>query len=293
MHTAPILSSSARIAHLSDLHVTAEPTGLARSVLELSTRFVSAGRSLDSKDRSRKVRSALAAARDAGAGHFVISGDLTEVGTPEEFETLAEVLLDTNIDPALVTLVPGNHDAYTRADAWSQALAGPLAPFRLSSAHTPGAVVDREHAVFLPVDVACHQHFTRAAGELSADDAHALEMRVAALAGRGRPVVIVLHHSPLPHWPRAWQWLHGLRGGRRLLDLLKRYPDVHVLHGHLHYEVELAFGDRGAHIFGAPAVIDDAHDAPRVRLYDVSEATLSSAAACPPRAPASRRAAAA
>ena len=205
------------------------------------------------------------------------------MGTREQFETLAEVLYDAGLEPDAVTLLPGNHDAYTHPDAWRRALDGPLAAFRRSAARPADeetcAVVEGKDAVLLPLDVACHQHFTRAAGELSSAAADALERRVLGLAGRGRPVVIVLHHSPLPHTPRAWQWLHGLRGGARILDLLARFPDVHVLHGHLHYEVELAHGSGAPRIFGAAAVVDDAAGEPRVRLYDASGGALQSARA--------------
>jgi 3',5'-cyclic AMP phosphodiesterase CpdA len=255
-------------------------------VLDLGIRFASFGRALDPKPRIRKLVAALRAACASGAGHLVISGDLTELGAREQFETLAEVIEGERINPELVTLVPGNHDAYTRPDAWAQALDGPLAAFRRSSAgpaSQESVVVETASAFLLPLDVACHQHFTRAAGELSPDAAHSLERRVSDLSGRGRPVVIVLHHSPLPHTPWAWQWLHGLRGNARLQSLLARHPDVHVLHGHLHHEVELAYRTGGARIFGAPAVVDDDADAPRVRVYEIEGSSLSSVPTRPKR----------
>lgn len=274
MQTAPSLSKNARIAHLSDVHMLAARPGPAESVLDWSTRIVSFGRALDPQPRIRKLQAGLAAARASGADHLVISGDLTELGTPAQFEAFAEVLLDAGVDPDRLTLVPGNHDAYTRADAWSRALDGPLSPFRRGAAHADGGIVERDHAIYLPLDVACHQHFTRASGELSASDADALERRVFAVAGCGLPIVVVVHHSPLAHSTRAWQWLHGLRGHARLLDLLSRVPELHVLHGHLHYEVELPFGLGLPRILGAPAVVDDKQGSPRIRLYDVEGASL-------------------
>jgi Icc protein len=276
VRNAPILPSHALIAHLSDLHMLEGRPAQTRSVLELSMRFAAFGQALSPKARVARLAAALRAAQDAGAVHLVVTGDLTELGTTAQFEALAEVLSDARIDPDRVTLVPGNHDAYTRADAWQRALEGPLFRFRRSSACGEGSIVERARAFFLPVDVACHQHFTRAAGELTPRAADALEARVADLSGRGRPVVIVLHHSPIAHRPRAWQWLHGLRGGERILDLLARFPDVHVLHGHLHHEVELSLDARRPRIFGAPAVVDDPERAPRVRLYESAGSCLRS-----------------
>ena len=277
MHSAPRPHSPpslAPIAHLSDLHILGAGAAQARSVLELGMRFASFGRALDPKQRIDKLVAGLGAARDAGAVHLVISGDLTEMGMPDQFETLARTLEEARIDPDRVTLVPGNHDSYTRADAWSRALDGPLARFRRAAARDDGKVVERARAFLLPLDVACHQHFTRAAGELTTRAADALEWRVRDQSGRGKPLVIVVHHSPLPHNPRAWHWLHGLRGGERILDLMVRYPDVHVLHGHLHHEVDASVDARRPRIFGAPAVVDDPRRAARVRLYDVAGSFL-------------------
>lgn len=274
MQHAPSLSSLAPIAHLSDLHLLGRRPAQARSVVELGMRFAGSGRALDPKQRIDKLVAGLGAARDGGAGHLVITGDLTDMGTPEQFEALAETLSDARIDPDRVTLVPGNHDTYTSADGWSRALEGPLARFRRASACADGSVVERARSFLLPIDVACHQHVTRAAGHLSTSAADALEHRVRDLTGRGRPIVIVLHHSPIAHTPRAWDWVHGLRGAARIVDLLKRYPDVHVLHGHLHHETELSLDARRPRIFGAPAVVDDPRGAPRVRLYDVAGSSL-------------------
>lgn len=262
------------IAHLSDLHILGERPAQARSVLELGMRFASFGRALDPKVRVEKLIAGLGAARDAGAVHLVISGDVTELGTREQFEKFAEVLHEARIDPDRVTIVPGNHDAYTHGDAWRCALEGPLARFRRASACHDGSVIDRARVFLLPLDVACHQHVTRAAGELTSRAADALEWRVRDLTGRGRPIVIVVHHSPIAHTPRAWDWLHGLRGGERLVDLVQRYPDVHVLHGHLHHGVDLSLDTRRPRIFGAPALVEDRRGAPRVRLYDVAGSSL-------------------
>jgi len=237
-------------------------------------RFASFGRALDPEARIERLIAGLGAARDAGAVHLVISGDVTELGTPEQFETFAEVLHDARIDPDRVTIVPGNHDAYTHGDAWKNALVGPLAKFRRASACHEGSVVERARAFILPLDVACHQHVTRAAGELTPSAADALEGRVRDLSGRGRPIVIVVHHSPIAHVPRAWDWFHGLRGGARIVDLVQRYPDVHVLHGHLHHDVNLSLDHRAPRIFGAPALVEDKPAAPRVRLYEVAGSSL-------------------
>src|SRR5450432_2080609 len=105
--------SITRIAHISDVHLLAEP---AQKRHDLRVRFLSFGRVLDAAARIRKLKTALCKALRSGADHVLVSGDLTESGTPEQFETLASVLDELRIDPERLTLVPGNHDAYTSHD---------------------------------------------------------------------------------------------------------------------------------------------------------------------------------
>jgi len=265
-----------RIAHLSDVHMLPTRPGWARAYHDLSVRFLSLGRPVDEHDRVRKLRRGLAAAQRSGADHFVISGDLTEVGRTAEFETFAEVLHESQIDPDRVTLVPGNHDAYAAPDGWKQALAGPLAAFRRGAAEQPGKVVEARGVTFLPVDVACHQAITRSAGELTSEVAEALEGRMADPALAHQPMVLVQHHPPFAHASRAYQWIDGLRGWSRLMDLITRFSDVHVLHGHLHHVVDRIIGLGRSRIFGAPATVDDRTEIARVRIYDVRGGILES-----------------
>jgi len=61
------------------------------------------------------------------------------------------------------------------------------------------------------------------------------------------------------------------------MSLVERFPAVHVLHGHLHHVVSRVVGLGRERIFGAPAIVDDADDLPRVRLYDLRDGVLESA----------------
>jgi Icc protein len=270
----PTTTRIRRIAHLSDAHVLELRPAGGRSRYELGVRFVSLGRPLDASVRKRKLASAFATARRSGADHYVVSGDLTETGTKEQFEEFAEVLSATRIEPSAITLVPGNHDAYTAEDGWARALAGPLAPYAATSAVRPGHVVDRGDVCFLPIDVACHQPVTRSAGALPQASAEALRHRLTDPWIAKKAVVIVQHHPPYRRFG-AWQWVDGLRGWATLMNLLERFTHVQLLHGHLHRAVNQVVHFGRDRIFGAPAVVDDEH-APRVRMYEVRDGALAS-----------------
>lgn len=275
-----------RIAHLSDVHILDAQARRSGARYRLMTKFVGMGRSVDPRARAKKLSRALAAAKASGAEHFVISGDLTEIGDQTEFEHFAELLYEAKIAPEHLTLVPGNHDAYT-ANGWKRALEGPLAPYAKSSASAhqgeTGKVVDRGNVVLLPIDSSCFQTMARAGGEFTREAARMVERRVWDPAFEGKAIVLVMHHSPFVHHKTPlMQWIDGLRGCTHVMDLLARHPRLQILHGHLHRVVDRIVGKvarsaerTGAHqskarVFGAPAVCDDRDDGrPRVRLYHV------------------------
>lgn len=293
-----------RIAHLSDVHILDTRAGRAgrQARYRFATRLVSLGRSVDPHQRTRRLARALEAAKANGADHIVISGDLTEVGEQAEYEQFAEVLHDARLPEDSVTLVPGNHDAYTSADGWAKAMRGPLARFAAASAALAGKIVDRGAVAFLPIDTTQYQSIAWSGGVFSKDSAAAIDRRLRDPAFRDKALVLVLHHPPF-HPVRAMKWIDGLRGGANVLDLLGRHPRLQLLHGHLHRifnhmvstsnAVGVALGqvvlrprtesaDAPTRVFGAPATCDgpenDAKDGgsapPRIRLYDLEDRSL-------------------
>ncbi len=259
-----------RIAHFSDVHMlSARPTRRdARHALRL--RFLSAGRALDPASRVLRLKQALNLCANHRADHIVISGDLTEYGSPEEYDTFAEVLHDSGIPAHHITLVPGNHDVYHSPDAWKQAIYGPLQAFRETSANEPGKIVDLGTACIFPVDVTRHQHISRASGILLPQVADALETRLMDRAIQKRAAILVQHHQPFAHRFLPWQWIDGLTGWARLLHLLHRFQNASVLHGHMHQIVNRMIGITRTRIFGATATVEDPLNASRVRFYRVA-----------------------
>jgi Icc protein len=267
-----------RVAHLSDVHVLERRQGGGSPVGDgytLRTRLVSYARSFAPEARVEKLRRSLAAARESGASHVVISGDLTEIGNDAQFDVFAQALHDSKITPSSVTLVPGNHDAYTSETSWARAMSGPLAAFAESSAGKAGKVVDRGDVVFLPIDASCFQSITRAGGEITRATSDAIEARLVDPALERKTVVLVLHHPPFAPRGRVSGWVDGLRGSTRLLEIVQRHANVQVLHGHLHKAVDCFAG--GCRIFGAPAVVDDRESA-RVRVYELKSGVFEAAA---------------
>jgi 3',5'-cyclic-AMP phosphodiesterase len=289
------LRTMRRIAHLSDLHILDPRPSADRGRYRVATRIVGLGRAVSPSSRTEKLARALSYAKERHADHFVISGDLTEVGTISEFEEVARVIHEAKICPDDVTLVPGNHDAYTASDGWRRAIEGPLAAFARASASRTRAgakVVDRGPVAFLPIDSTRFQSIAWSGGIFTKAHAEAIERRAADPAFRDKALAIVLHHPPF--YPRgiasALAWFDGLRGCAEVLELLRRHPRLQLLHGHLHRMVDLIVAGssvvrasgRGhpTRVFGAPATCSPAPAGrPPVRLYDLDPGSGALAAA--------------
>lgn len=250
-----------RIAHITDLHLVEHDYDRRSAGDRRRLQYLNTGRDIDPARRRSKAVAALRLA--ARADHAVITGDLTEDGTPAQFEAVAEVLSEAGLDPERVTLVPGNHDVYAAADAFRQALLGPLR--RYAAASMPGAAVDLGAALLLPICTAVAQNYLRSAGVLSRPDSE----RIGALARRKRTLIIAQHHPPLGHKNPIRNWIDGLRNVATSAALLMMHAHLHVLHGHLHAQEsrQLAEG-RPAQVHCAGAVLQSAA---HVRFYDVDQ----------------------
>lgn len=270
------MTHATRIAHLSDVHMLDARSSGARPGYSMGHRFLSFGRPLDAVGRRRKLAHALSAARRVGASHLVVSGDLTEIGAPGEFETLAEGLHESGFAPERITLVPGNHDLYTAPDAWQKALEGPLAAFRETSAQEPGRIVECGAVRIMPLDVARHQPVTRSAGWIEDCALDIVERRAADPGLADQPLLVVQHHPPFLRKTQALHWLDGLVGAARFMGILEAFRHLFVLHGHLHSAVSRVLSCGVARVLGATAVVDD-REGPRVRLYDVRGGVLEAA----------------
>lgn len=227
-------------------------------------------RSVDPEDRRRRLLAALAEAHAARPDHIVITGDLTEDGTPAQFEALAEIFHEAGLDPSRTTLTAGNHDAYSGVRAFDDALAGPLAAFAETSA--PGTVVDLGPVTVLPVCTRIEQPFIRAAGLVGDGARERLERTLRDPAIACRPSVVAIHHPLVQRTVPAFHWFDGLIDAEQTTALLRRHRRVTVLHGHFHREMDLPIGDEvRVRSRGAKAVVDDGRT---VRVYDVSADAL-------------------
>jgi len=171
---------------------------------------------------------------------LVISGDLTDFGTAQEYEHLRELLQPLTVP---FYLMPGNHDdrnelrrAFPDHDYLGQngfvQYRRQLGPLRLLALDTsePGR---SEGAL-------CEARLTWLAKELEA-------------AGN-EPVVIAMHHPPFRTLIGHMDEIGLMQGSAELEELLRRHPNVErVICGHLHRAIDVRFGGTVASTCPGPA----------------------------------------
>jgi 3',5'-cyclic-AMP phosphodiesterase len=258
------------LAHLSDLHLLEREHLSRRGLARQRLAFLSAGAPLDAEWRIRRSVFALQHALRCGADHIVVTGDLTEDGEPAQFEVLAEVLCRSGVDPANVTLVPGNHDAYCRRDAFAQALEGPLRAYRATS--LPGSCTLLPAAAIAPISTVVEgQWFTRACGQIRRDDVLAVRRLASRPDLRERAIVVAQHHPPSHRALLPFEWIDGVHNAGAMRDLVLERTRVHVLHGHANRELTRRFCGRAhGQVFSAASLRDEGG----VRLYRAEAGVL-------------------
>ena len=103
-----------RIAHLSDVHVWKRTFHPARLLGKRAVGMASLLLGRAKRFRLERLSHLVEKVESLQPDHVLITGDLTTTALPEEFERAAEALEPLLRDPLRATLVPGNHDRYTR-----------------------------------------------------------------------------------------------------------------------------------------------------------------------------------
>lgn len=207
------------LAQLSDMHVVCEPSadGGPTGGVESLAVAVAAIRQMSTPPSA-----------------VLLTGDLTDHGTVEEYELLRSVLAPLSMP---VVAIPGNHDVPERL--WK--VLGPPegaaeVAGRVHSVHELGGV----RVVGLD---SCRPD--RTDGELTDDDAAWLDR---VLAQSTMPTAVLVHHPPFRTgiW---WMDAIGLTGAGRLEEVVRSHPHVgRVLSGHVHRLISTQWGPTGVYV---------------------------------------------
>ena len=239
------------LAHLSDIHLSPLPLVKRRELMsKRMLGFVNWHRGRKFVHRREVLDLITKDLIEQNPDHIDVTGDLVNLGLPEEFVRAAEWLNHLG-PPARVTAIPGNHDAYVRLHP--EAGTRHWQPFM--EANDEGAALFATPATLFPFvrrfgDVAIVATSSAiptmpfiAAGKIGSLQRELLARALDALGREGLFRVVLIHHPPLRH-QAGWQ--RGLRDAGEFTSVLKQHGAELVLHGHMHaqtvHELETATG---------------------------------------------------
>ena len=190
--------------------------------------------------------------------HVVVTGDLANIGLPQEHIN-ALAWLKTLGPPERVTVIPGNHDIYSRIGRdpgtrrWAPYMVSDRkgADFVRHSGEFPFVRVLGQVAL-VGVNSAVPTPPLMAWGRIGREQLAALAEILEALARANLMRVVLVHHPPLPGQAGR---VRGLQDASALEAALARHGAELVIHGHNHINM-LAWGTGPSGqfpIIGAPS----------------------------------------
>jgi 3',5'-cyclic AMP phosphodiesterase CpdA len=178
----------------------------------------------------------------------LVTGDLTHIGLPEEFQQARAWLRELG-DPGQVALVPGNHDACVAAP-WRETFAlwrdymasdedpgAPVGSAAGNPAYAPDSPINfptlrvRGGLAFIGLSTACPTPPLMATGTLGQEQLNRLPALLQSTAAAGLFRVVYLHHCPVPG---VEKWRKRLTDAPEVCALLAEHGAELVLHGHGH-----------------------------------------------------------
>ncbi|MDE2181162.1 MAG: metallophosphoesterase, partial [candidate division NC10 bacterium] len=251
-----------KVAHLSDLHLTSLVGVKIRDLLNKRALGYLSWRLRRRREHAPEILGALLHdLRGLALDHIVITGDLTHIGLPGEFQQVRQ-WLEMLSPPTDVTVVPGNHDAYVRT-AWQDTFAL-WAPYMASDPElqteeqqTPGrsffpSIRVRGHTVLIGATSTRSSAPFFATGSLGAAQMDRLGDILDLTRRQGLFRILLIHHPPTA---AMVGWRKRLTDGATLRALLARHGVEMILHGHTHRSSVVYLPDVGGTIpiMGVPS----------------------------------------
>ncbi|WP_437942247.1 metallophosphoesterase family protein [Sorangium sp. So ce341] len=258
-----------RIAHLSDLHLLSlEGAVPFRLLNKRLTGYINLRFRRRAIHKPHAVHAAAKEIRRLGIDHVVITGDVSNLALEREFVLVRSFLQrELGLPPERVSIVPGNHDAYTKGAHRSQRFSQYFAPYLRSDLPLDDAAKRDDGAAggdgggsafpfvhlrgpvaFIGLSTAWPRPPLVASGRLGPVQLRALE-RVLSHPEVRRRTPIVLQHHPF-HNPasRAKTLLEGLGDAAAEGRLLRHVSRGLLLHGHLHRRIHRKLHTERGHI---------------------------------------------
>ncbi|TYC55841.1 metallophosphoesterase [Rhodobacterales bacterium] len=174
--------------------------------------------------------------------HIAVTGDLVNIALPIEIAG-ARTWLEEVGTPDLVSVVPGNHDAYVPGairkarQAWWPYMRGDGSPEVPADGKYPEAnfpyIRRRDDIALIGVTTGRASAPWFATGRVGSKQSRRLRTILEDLGREGLFRVVMLHHPPFKH---ATRWHKRLSDASRVRAVVKRAGAELILHGHTHID---------------------------------------------------------
>ncbi len=229
---------SLRFLHTSDIHLLdLRGVGPWRYLNKRFTGRVNLALRRGKSHDGRLFDTMLEMAPQLGVERLVVTGDLTNLSLESEFELVQRTL---RAAPVPVTVIPGNHDAYTRGSVRKARFESFLGEFMDGERHAdaPYPFVQRFDGVALVgVSTAIASLPLYAVGRVGTDQLARLATILEQTAAEGRARVVLIHHPVVDGVSAA---RHDLLDRSAFADVIARYGAELILHGHEHRRIDTA-----------------------------------------------------
>lgn len=266
-----------RLAHISDPHIPPGARPRRRELLSKRVIGWAHWRRRRSRIHRREVLDIITDdLAHAQVDHIAVTGDLTIVSSRAEWEACRQWLATLGA-PGDVSLVPGNHDAYTRravpatARAWKDYMSDDEALEDYTSAEFP-YLRRRGPMALIGCSSAVATAPFLATGRLGHRQIARIEALLGGLAESGLFRVVLIHHPPLrgpgDRYRRLTDW-------RNFAAALARTGAELVLHGHEHVaQIRALEGPAGpVPVIGVPSASALAYRGRPAAQYNIYELT--------------------
>lgn len=224
-----------RFVHCSDIHLLGlTGTGPARFFNKRLTGGVNLLLHRGRKHNQGLFDSIVQQAREYRAERLVVTGDLTNLALESEFDLVRRKLGDAGLP---VTVVPGNHDAYTKGSARSRRFEQYMADFMVGERRGDDyPFIQRYDGVAL---VGCSTAVPslplHAVGRVGDAQLARLGAMLDDLAREGLARVVLIHHPVMPGVAKP---RHDLLDRAAFAATIAAHGAELILHGHEHRRID-------------------------------------------------------
>lgn len=276
--TGPADAAVITVAHLSDLHVL-DLTGV-HWTRYINKRLTGAANLLGARNDAHPIEILEAAVADlndiVAPDHIAITGDITNLALESEFDRAA-ILLEPLGGYERVSIIPGNHDIYTKGSDTKRRFDGYFGHLMWKGEESES----RTYPWVKQVGEELTMVGFRSAHPVAPLFAHGWvpEEQLSALGrddvGAPERLTMAMVHHNLHQRSKRKTWMHGMRNRDQILDACADSGVGMVLHGHTH--VSHRFRHKGMPVVGCGSSTwrsDNPDHVARYNVYRISGGRL-------------------